>query len=71
VQEGLEVDDHSRADYVAAKAMSHDGAGEFGPDWVATKEPIAIAGRDPVVEPGDECVKQGVDDIVTMRGLEV
>jgi hypothetical protein len=66
-----EVDDHCGAYYVAAKAISHESAGEPGPGWVATEEPITVAGCDPVVGSGDECVEQGTDDIGPLRGLEV
>jgi hypothetical protein len=71
VKEGLEVDDHSRADYVAAKSLPHDRPSEPGPGGCVVKEPVAVTSRDPVVEPGDEHVEQGADDVLPSSRLEV
>jgi hypothetical protein len=71
VQERLEVDDCCGADHVATKALSHDSSSELEPGGSAVEEPVAVASCDPVVEPGDERVEQGADDVSTLRGLEV
>jgi hypothetical protein len=73
MQERLEIDDHSGADHdhVAAKALPHDRSSGLGSGMGAVEEPVAVASRDPVVEPGDESAEQGADGVCPLRRLEV